>query len=75
MLRQTFDIAVEALLGLDVDSKLSRDELYSTFNDVVNNIFCIPYRIPFCGYLKVSATFCSRLRTNPSARAWTFSTS
>lgn len=55
MLRQTFDIAVNALLGLELSNEEGRlDEMFSTFNDLVSNIFCLPYSIPGCGYVKVS---------------------
>ena len=53
MLRQTFDIAVNALLGLDVTAGRDLDELFVTFNDLVSNIFCIPCRVPGFGYATV----------------------
>jgi len=51
MLRQTFEVAVNALLGLDVTEKAHLDALFVNFNTLVNNIFCVP-KLPFFGYAK-----------------------
>ena len=53
MLRQTFEVAVNALLGLQVTDKHHLDQLFTNFNTLVNNIFCVP-KLPFFGYAKVS---------------------
>ena len=57
MLRQTFEVAVNALLGLDVTEQAHLDALFVNFNTLVNNIFCVP-KLPFFGYAKVSFEIC-----------------
>uniref|UniRef100_H2YEH0 Cytochrome P450 n=1 Tax=Ciona savignyi TaxID=51511 RepID=H2YEH0_CIOSA len=52
MLRLTFDVGVNALLGLEITDQAKSDKLFQTFNQLVSNVFCIPHNIPGLGFNK-----------------------
>nr|XP_009859215.1 cytochrome P450 26B1 isoform X2 [Ciona intestinalis] len=52
MLRLTFDVAVNALLGLEISDQVELDMLFKTFHQLVSNVFCLPYNVPGFGFNK-----------------------
>nr|XP_039260015.1 cytochrome P450 26B1-like isoform X1 [Styela clava] len=52
ILQMTFEVSAKAMVGLTFPSNDDRNKAFSTFHEMVKNLFSLPYDLPFSGFRK-----------------------
>lgn len=51
--RMTFEASAKAMVGYHFDSSKDMEYYYNVFDDMIQNLFSLPYDLPFTGFRKV----------------------